>query len=220
MLDVTSYFEVVLASQASDLNHPAFGNLFIETSFDKERHVIIANRRPRSETDKRLWIANAVVLAGDAVGDVQYETDRMQWIGRGHTLKAPVVMERSRPLSGTVGAVLDPVMSLRVKVRIEPGKKAEMSFVVAVSENRELLLALVDKYHTPESIEKSFDLALTRSQVEAGYLNLKAPEMELYQNMSDSAGPFACQALSLQAILCYPRNPSPVSRFDRSSLPD
>ena len=39
------------------------------------------------------------------------------------------------------------------------------------------------KYHTPEGIEKSFDLALTRSQVEAGYLNLKATEMELYQNM-------------------------------------
>ena len=125
VLDVTSYFEVVLASQASDLNHPAFGNLFIETSFDKQRHAIIANRRPRSETDKCLWVANAAVLTGEVIGDVQYETDRMQWIGRGHTLKAPAVLERSRPLSGTVGAVLDPVMSLRVKVRIEPGKKAE-----------------------------------------------------------------------------------------------
>jgi cellobiose phosphorylase len=183
VLDVTSYFEVVLASQASDLNHPAFSNLFIETSFDKQRHIIIANRRPRSEADKNLWVANAVVLTGESIGDVQYETDRMQWIGRGHTLKAPVVLERSRPLSGTAGAVLDPVMSLRVKVRIEPGKKAEVSFVVAVSENKELLLALIDKYHSPESIEKSFDLALTRSQVEAGYLNLKATEMELYQNM-------------------------------------
>jgi len=183
MLDVTSYFEVVLASQASDQNHPAFGNLFIETSFEKDQHCIVANRRPRSEADKCLWVANAAVLEGNAIGDIQFETDRMQWIGRGHTLKAPVVMERSRPLSSTIGAVLDPVLSLRVKVRIEPGKKAVLSFVVAVSENKELLLNLVDKYHSPDVIEKAFDLALTRSQVEASYLNLKAAEMELYQSM-------------------------------------
>ncbi len=182
-LDVTSYFEVALASQASDINHPAFGNLFIETSFEKDQRCILANRRPRSEADKCLWVANAAVMDKETVGDVQFETDRMQWIGRGHTIKAPVVMERSRPLSGTVGAVLDPVMSLRVKVRIEAGKKAEITFMVAVSENRELLLALVDKYHKPDAVDKAFDLALTRSQVEAGYLNLKAPEMELYQSM-------------------------------------
>lgn len=182
-LDVTSYFEVVLASQASDQNHPAFGNLFIETGYEKERRCLIANRRPRSEMDDCVWVANAAVPGGDVIGDVQFETDRMQWIGRGHTLKDPVVMERSRPLSGTLGAVLDPVMSLRVKVCIKPGDKAEISFVVALGENKENLLALVDQYGTPDAIEKAFDLALTRSQVESGYLNIKAAEMELYQNM-------------------------------------
>ena len=182
-LDLTSYFEVVLASQSSDQNHTAFGNLFIETSFDKDRHCIIANRRPKSEVDKRLWIANAAVLGNGTFGDVQFETDRMQWLGRGHTLKAPAAMEGNRAISGTFGAVLDPVMSLRVKVRIRPGDKTTVSFVVALGENKELLLALMDKYNTPDAIEKAFDLALTRSKVEAGYLNIKAAEMELYQNM-------------------------------------
>ena len=182
-LDITSYFEVVLASQSSDQNHTAFGNLFIETSFDKDRHCIIANRRPKSEADKRLWVANAAVLGSGILGDVQFETDRMQWIGRGHTLKAPAAMERHRTLSGTYGAVLDPVMSLRAKVQIRPGEKTTISFVVALGENMELLLALIDKYNTPAAIEKAFTLALTRSKVEAGYLNIKASEMELYQNM-------------------------------------
>ena len=182
-MDVTSYFEVVLASQAADQNHPAFSNLFIQTSFQKERSCLIANRRPRAETDECLWVANTAVIEGSTVGDVQFETDRMQWIGRGHTLQVPVVMERSKPLSGTVGAVLDPVMSLRARVFIEPGKRAVISFIVAVSENKELLLAQVDKYRTPDAVERAFQLALTRSQVESGYLNLKASEMELYQDM-------------------------------------
>ncbi|MCE5343535.1 MAG: glycosyl transferase [Eubacteriales bacterium] len=182
-MDVTSYFEVVLASQASDQNHPAFSNLFIETSFQKDRLCLIANRRPRSEADKHLWVANTAVIEGQSVGDMQFETDRMQWIGRGHTLQSPAVMERNKPLAGTVGAVLDPVMSLRARVSIEPGKTAVISFIVAVSENKELLLALADKYHAADGVEKAFQLALTRSQVESSYLNLKASEMELYQDM-------------------------------------
>jgi cellobiose phosphorylase len=41
----------------------------------------------------------------------------------------------------------------------------------------------IDRYSTPEAIEGAFRLALTRSQVEARYLNIKASEMELYQEM-------------------------------------
>src|SRR5659263_393962 len=122
IIEVTSYFEVVLATQAADVAHPAFSNLFVETEFHQDKKCIIANRRPRSENDKSMWIANAVVLEGDSIGDIEFETDRMQLIGRGHNVKTPIVMERGKPLSNTVGPVLDPVMSMRVRVEIEPGK--------------------------------------------------------------------------------------------------
>jgi cyclic beta-1,2-glucan synthetase len=182
-LEVTSYFEVVLAPQAADVAHPSFSNLFVETGFQSEMKCIIANRRPRSETDKSLWIANAAVLEGNTLGDIQFETDRMQLIGRGHNVKTPVVMERGKPLSNTVGPVLDPVMSIRVIVKIEPGKTARISFVTAVSESNESVLSLIDKYASPDAVEGAFRLALTRSQVETKYLNLDVSEIELYQNM-------------------------------------
>ncbi len=182
-IEVTSYFEVVLATQAADSAHPAFSNLFIETSYQAERKCIIANRRPRSETDKSLWIANAAVIEGDTSGDVQYETDRMQMIGRGNNAKNPIVIERGKPLSNTVGPVLDPVMSLRVRIRIEPGKTARISFLTAVAESNELLLSLIDKYVSPDSVEGAFRFALARSRVEMNYLNLDVSEIELYQDM-------------------------------------
>jgi len=55
VLEVTSYFEVVLAPQASDVAHPAFSNLFVETEFQADKMCVIANRRPRSDrrTDDR-----------------------------------------------------------------------------------------------------------------------------------------------------------------------
>jgi len=182
-LEVTSCFEVVLAPQASDVAHPAFGNLFVETAFLPERRCIVANRRPRSDNDKNAWLAHAVVIDGESVGSVQVETDRMKWLGRGHDMSAPLVLAHGKPLSNTVGPVLDPIVSLRATVRIEPGKTARLSFVTAISESHELLVGLVDKYATPDSVQGAFRLALTRSQLENRYLNLDAVEMQLYQDM-------------------------------------
>jgi len=183
VLEVTSYFEVVLAPQAADVAHPAFSNLFVETGFEADKKCIIANRRPRSAGDESIWMGNAVVLNGDTMGDVQFETDRMHFLGRGNTAKNPVAMERGKPLSNTAGPVLDPVMSLRVSVQIDPGQTVMVSFVTATSQSHEALLLLLDKYASPDAVARAFQLALARSRVETKYLGLSAPEIELYQNM-------------------------------------
>ncbi|WP_373483707.1 GH36-type glycosyl hydrolase domain-containing protein [Acetobacterium sp.] len=182
-LELTSYFELVMASQAGDIAHPAFGNLFVETEIEHSRKCLIANRRPRSDSDKSMWLANALVTKGNILGEIQYETDRMQLIGRGNNTKNPLVINQDKPLSGTSGPVLDPVMSTRIKVTIEVGKTAQFSFVTAFCESKESILHLIDKYETPSAVEGAFKLALTRSQVETRYLNLDADESELYQDM-------------------------------------
>ncbi len=183
VIEVTSYFEIVLAPQAADEAHPAFSNLFVETGVQPDRKCIIANRRPRSETEKCLWIANAVVPEGEVFGDIQFETDRIQFIGRGHDTKDPIAMESGKSLSNTAGPVLDPVMSIRASVRVEPGKTARISYVTVVSESNELLNSLVEKYASPDAVEGAFRLALARSRVETNYLDLDVSEIELYQNM-------------------------------------
>ena len=94
VLEITSYFEVVMASQAADVAHPAFSNLFVETEFQADKKYIIANRRPKSDNDKGIWMGNAVVLDGNTIGDVQFETDRMHFLSRGNGVKNPAVMER------------------------------------------------------------------------------------------------------------------------------
>ncbi|MFA9424224.1 MAG: glucoamylase family protein, partial [Sedimentibacter sp.] len=156
VIEVTSYFEVVLAVQAADVAHPAFGNLFVETQFLPEKKCIIANRRPRSETDKSIWIGNTAVIEGEELENSEYETDRMQFVGRDHNVKAPVAIANGKPLSNTAGSVLDPAMSIRVKVKIEPGKTEIVSFVTVVSESNELLLSLIDNYANPDSVEGAF----------------------------------------------------------------
>ena len=66
----------------------------------------------------------------DRAEGVQYETDRARFIGRGYSLAAPRVLVRTEPLSGTVGDVLDPIVSLRGTVELAAGGEAQWTFLL------------------------------------------------------------------------------------------
>lgn len=182
-LQVTSYIEVVAASQSSDMAHPAFSNLFVTTQYESKYRALLANRRKRSQSDVSRWVANMVVVDNGNSMNVEYESDRSQFIGRGHTASNPEVIELKKPLSNTVGSVLDPILSLRTKVNVEVDKTTRLFYVSMVADSKEAIMALVEKYSNIDICDTSFWLALTRSQVEAKYLNIKAKNLELYQNM-------------------------------------
>jgi cyclic beta-1,2-glucan synthetase len=59
-------------------------------------------------------------------------------------------MERSKPLSSSTGSVLDPIMSLRVRLKIMPGQAAKVSFLLNTGESRESVLEFVEKYSPPK----------------------------------------------------------------------
>ena len=60
-------------------------------------------------------------LEGRPQGPLEWETDRARFIGRGRTLQNPIALD-GRPLSGTTGFVLDPILSLRQRVRLVAGR--------------------------------------------------------------------------------------------------
>lgn len=182
-LEVTSYCEVVMAERKADESHPAFSNLFIETEFNYSYNALLARRRPRSVEDREQWIAHMVIGDGKIIGDTQYETDRMRFIGRGHTVSNPQAIEIEKPLSNTTGNVLDPILSLRVKVSVPPDRTAKLLFITMVSDSKEQIMDLIIKYSSIESCDAAFWLAVIRSQIETKYLNIRAYEMELYQDM-------------------------------------
>lgn len=182
-LELTSYFEPVLTLQEDDEAHPAFSNLFVETSFLESSHCVVANRRSRHVGEKGLWLGHLAVLDGYADQYVTYETDRMKFLGRGCTAKMPQGLNSGRPLSGTTGPVLDPSISLRVRLNIPSGKTAVVSFVTLVSESEELLLTSLERYQNPQDIKNVFYLAFTREKTAAKHQNFKPQDVVLYQQM-------------------------------------
>src|SRR5678816_3597041 len=129
-------------------------------------NALIAHRRRRSSEEQQIWGIHVVVVEGELIGALQYETDRGRFLGRGRSPNNPIAVVEDRPLSNTTGAVLDPVFSLRRRVRIQPNETVTCSFTTGVAYSREEALALADKYHDPNIFERELRLAWTKAQVE------------------------------------------------------
>ncbi|MGI9035854.1 MAG: GH36-type glycosyl hydrolase domain-containing protein [Pyrinomonadaceae bacterium] len=183
-IEVTSYAEIVLATPAVDAAHPAFSNLSIETEFIPSENSLFAKRRPRSPKDAPVWAIHTVTTNAETVGATQYETDRARFLGRGHDTSAPLAIVEDRPLSNSVGAVLDPIFSLRRRVYVKPHQTVRVSFSTAVAHSREEALALADKYHDPNTFARESALSWTRSQVELRHLNIDAEDAHLFQRLA------------------------------------
>ena len=183
-IEVTSYAEIVLALPKTDAAHPAFSNLSIETEFNLANNSLIAKRRPRAEKDEPVWAIHTVATDVETLGALQYETDRSRFLGRGRDLREPNAVIEDRPLSNTVGAVLDPVFSLRCCIRIEPHETASISFSTAVAHSYEEALRLADKYRDKSIFEREAALAWTRSQIEMRHLNIAPESAFLFQRLA------------------------------------
>ncbi|HEX6202945.1 MAG TPA: glucoamylase family protein, partial [Thermoanaerobaculia bacterium] len=144
-IEVTSYAEIVLAPPEDDLAHPSFVKLFVESEYLPDSAALLFRRRPRGADEDALWAVHVLALEGRPQGPVEWETDRARFLGRGRGAADPEALD-GRPLSGTTGAVLDPVASLRQRLRLPPGGSARLAFSTGVATRRDDALALAHKY--------------------------------------------------------------------------
>jgi cyclic beta-1,2-glucan synthetase len=183
---VTSYAEICLAAQAADVAHPAFSNLFLETEFLADVGALLATRRRQSSKENPVWAAHTVVVEGETVGDLQYESDRARFLGRGRDASNPVSIVDGRPLSKTAGPVLDPIFSLRRTVRVPPGATVRMVFSTIVAATREQVLDLADKYRGPTTFERTLEMAWTQAQVQLRHLGIDLDEAHVFQRLANA----------------------------------
>ena len=185
-IEVTSYAEVVLAPGGQDVAHPAFSNLFVQTELVRSRQAILCTRRPRSAEEQPPWMVHLITVQGETSGEISFETDRAKFVGRGRTLAWPAAMVGDERLSNSEGSVLDPVVSIRHAVCIQPNEQARINLVTGIAETREAATALLDKYHDARLADRVFELAWTHSNAELHHLNAVEAEAQVYGRLAGS----------------------------------
>jgi cyclic beta-1,2-glucan synthetase len=184
-VELTSYAEVVLSQPAADSGHPAFSKMFVQTEFVEERGALLAKRRPRDAGQAQLWMVHFSSLQGEAVGGLQFETDRARFIGRGHDVRNALSIMDARPLSNTVGTVLDPVLALRRRVRIDPGETVHVAFWTGIAANRAQALSLVDKLGSEAAFQRAKTLSWAKAQVQLRDLGVSGDDAQMFQEIAE-----------------------------------
>ena len=137
--------------------HPAFARLFVESDFEKELNALVFRRRQRSTDAEPATLVHRLVCGGPRVTFQGYETDRMAFFGRSGALGTPKsLLEDPVGARSHVGAVLDPVMSLRAQVELGPHSSVTFAFVTAVERSRSAVLELARQYGSMHAIRWAF----------------------------------------------------------------
>jgi cyclic beta-1,2-glucan synthetase len=183
-IEVTSYVELALTTAAADAAHPAFAKMFVETSHLDEFGALMATRRPRSPDEPSVWAAHFTVVEGETIGGQDYDTSRAVFIGRGRDIAHAAALNDGLPLGKRVGTVLDPIFSLRRKVRVGSGKVVRIAFWTVVASSQDELLALMDRHLDRNAFDRAKTLAWTQAHVQLRHIGIDTEDAADFQRLA------------------------------------
>ncbi|MDW7656829.1 MAG: glucoamylase family protein, partial [Bacillota bacterium] len=181
-IELTSYLEVVADDYMADTSHPSFSKLFIETEYIADRSLLIACRRKRSPEDQSRFVMHAVLPESKLLRPVEFEIDRLHFIGRGGSLAEPAVIDNDIVMQNQAGFSRDTILSLRAVVSVPAGRSVSLSFVTGFCDSRENAMRLSHELSKPFSAVDTFALALASGKLELKYLNINSRQLNAILN--------------------------------------
>ena len=91
--------------------------------------------------------------------------------------------EATGGLSGTVGATLDPIMSLQREIELQPGESVQLAFLTLAADSRAKLLEMAGRYQSWPAIEHAISQARSRAELELRQSGLSTVDLERMQTM-------------------------------------
>src|SRR5207249_1719636 len=79
---------------------------------------------------------------------------------------------------------LDPIFSLRQRIRLVPGASVRLSFATGLASDRETAEALAQKYRDPSAASRTFALAFTHAQSGLRHLGISNDEALLFERLA------------------------------------
>lgn len=184
-LEITSYAEVALGHSRADLVHPVFSKMFIESEYNSEFEGLIFSRRPRSKDEQQMYLMHMLTMK-TVWEPIQYESSRAKFLGRGNRVGGAAIMEDKRPLSKTVGEVLDPIFALRTRLELKDGQSESAVFTTGFARSREEILTLGQRYHDLHTVNRAFEMAWSHSNVELRHEQFSIRQSHAFQRLASA----------------------------------
>lgn len=181
-IQLTSYMEVVGDVYIAELSHPAFNKLFIESEFIEEESIFLSKRRNQKKITKP-YIMHMIKSSNKFIKNIEYENDRLKFIGRNNTLQNPDAIMNCESLSNSVGFSNDPIMSMRVNVLLKEAETISISFITGVCSSREEAIKISEELSDTYRINDIFAQFERQSEMELKYLNITRSQHNAFQDL-------------------------------------
>lgn len=166
---INTYLEPALTDFMTNVVHPSFSNLLIETYYDQELDTLIASKRKKNVDDVDIF-AFAKLVGIDLEKDV--ETEKMKL--------------SKNDLSAYDGNIVKyplwPVLSYRATILLDPYERQEFYYYIGAYDNKYKISNTVVNLDQ-EELKKQFRLASEVNSVVARYLKLIPGRAQIYNNM-------------------------------------
>ena len=181
ILEITNYLEPVLSKPMQDYAHMAFNNLFLTFEKISDEDILI-KRKKRGINEQDFYMGTSFYTEHETIGDFEFEIDKEKFLGKKKEL-IPEMVKYSKPYSQNMGLVTDPCLAMKRTIKIMPGEKIVFDLIICVSNDKEIVEKLLEKYKNTKVITKTFDLAQAKVEAESIYLGLKGTDIERYQKL-------------------------------------
>lgn len=165
-LSVTAYVEWVLGTSRG-ASAP-----FVVTEIDTQTGAMFARNPWNSAFASRVAFADLGGQQGQCTGD------RREFLGRHGRLEQPAALTSNAPLSGLVGAGLDPCCAMQTSLSLEPGESIEIVFFLGEAASAADARLLVERYR-----QADLDAVLSRVKdfwdETLGAIQVKTPERSM-----------------------------------------
>ena len=163
-LSVTMYAEWTLGEFRES------SQMHVITSWDEELKAMIARNYYNPDFPDRVAFA---ATSGPAES---YTGDRTTFLGRNRTMRDPVAMERTH-LSGRTGAGLDPCAAIQTIVKLAPGERTEITFLLGQARSLEEAHALILAYRDGRGVEAALERTKEWWDTRLGSIQVHTPEL-------------------------------------------
>lgn len=178
-LELTTYTEVILEENIDDIIHRTFKNLFVSSKYDIENDSLILCRRNNSKNTSDYMFGK--LLVENSQYQNSYETEREHFIGRGHNLYDAIALNKN--LSNETGSNIDPILSIRTVIDIEPKKEKTVYYIQGFSKSLEGINKILDNCLTVSQIERAFEYSSLANSMTAKLLGIDGTSIRTYNIM-------------------------------------
>lgn len=179
-LSLTYYVEWVLGESCES------SRMHVVTAWDDESRALVARNHYHPDSP------DPVAFAAVSAPVTSFTADRAAFLGRNRSAGNPAAMEQAR-LSGRTGAGLDPCAALQADLKLAPGERAEITFLLGQAPTPEQVRGLALAFRDSRAVEAALRQTREWWDDRLGAIQVCTPELAvdflvnrwlLYQNLS------------------------------------